>query len=333
MYFGFDISAYPGDDVLASLRESGTPSNASFVAAYLAPTVNHSDTSWMARMASLADAGRGLAPVYVGRQAGSSALDTNHGQADAQECTDLADNQAGLGHGRVIYLDVETSDDVGSDHLDYIAAWFEELASGGLYTPGVYCSARPTDHSGIAPAAQIADRIGATHPFWVYRFPPIKDITIDVAAEQPPDPTKKSGFGGALVQQYRQSGQGGNVTLTWDDSIGPQTLVGVDVDSSLLPDPSVLTPAVTTVDPPEASIGETITISGSGLAAVDEVTMGTAGVTVQKTDITIGSPAEQDTLHIIVPDDAPTGQTVDLTIHNVWDKNVVVAQAITVLGS
>src|SRR5690348_2470062 len=83
----------------------------------------------------------------------------------------------------VIYLDVETSADVGNDHLDYIAAWVPGITADGRDTPGIYCFARPT-------VAQIADRIGAAYPFWVCRFPSITDITIDVASESPPDPSK-----------------------------------------------------------------------------------------------------------------------------------------------
>lgn len=230
MHLGFDRSAYPGDAVMRSLWDN-TPLE--FVGIYLAPAPSHGDAAWMSKVPMLRDMGWGFLPVYVGQQApggpGSHVLTAERGVADAQNAAALAAS-AQFPSGSVVYLDIELGGRLPDDFLHYIGAWVEEMNARTDYWAGVYCSFKDT-------AAQVAGHVGDI-PTWVFRVRDGGPSTIHLADEVPPDPAD-AGFAAAVAWQYRLS-LTGPIDLTWTDDVGAShRLHQVDLDSSLLADPSV----------------------------------------------------------------------------------------------
>jgi hypothetical protein len=230
MHLGFDRSAYPGDAVMASLWDN-TPLE--FVGIYLAPAPSHGGAAWMSKVPMLREMGWGFLPVYVGQQApggaGSHVLTPEQGVQDAHQAAALAAS-AGFPCGSVVYLDIELGGLLSNAFLGYIGAWVEEMNASPDFWAGVYCSFKDT-------AAQIAAHVGEI-PTWVFRVRDGGPSTIRLVKEEPPNPTD-SGFPAAVAWQYRLSLTGA-IDLTWTDGDGTKrTLHQVDLDSSLLPDPSV----------------------------------------------------------------------------------------------
>jgi hypothetical protein len=79
----FDRYDYPGDVVMDWLRAS---TNLHWCRYYLGPVPDHPGKTWMARRKRLADAGWGIAPLYVGRQVqgGYFTATAAQGSADGQ---------------------------------------------------------------------------------------------------------------------------------------------------------------------------------------------------------------------------------------------------------
>jgi hypothetical protein len=301
MHLGFDRLRYPGDDVMQSLWEH-TP--LSFVAVYLAPAPSQRRTAWMAHVADLKAAGWGLAPVYVGQQAvggpGSHVLTEAQGATDAADAAALA-TAAGLDEGSVVYLDVEQGGLLAADFLAYVEAWVAGVQETDL-RPGAYCS-RQT-------AQQLTARLGEL-PVWVYRGRDLGPSTIDLATEPVRDPAD-SGFADALVWQYRLS-LDGSVDLAWTDDTGPRTLEGVDLDCAVCLDPShpvLPSPSLIEVTPGSGATGDTVSVTGTELAAVTDLAFGA----LSAADMAI---VADDRLEAVVPGGIE-GETVTLVATNRW---------------
>ena len=303
MHLGFDRLQYPGDAVMASLMES-TPLG--FVAVYLAPAPSQGYTGWMGHVPDLVAANWGIAPVYVGQQTsggpGSHTLTADQGALDSVDAAKLA-STAGLATGSVVYLDIEQGGPMAADLQGYVEAWVKGM-SGTDYRAGVYCSFSKT-------AAQVVSVVGDL-PVWAFHPRDGGPSTVDLSTETAPDPGD-SGYPGALVWQYRMSLKGA-IDLTWTDSNGAaQKLASVDLDSSVVSDPSnpvLPTPTVSSVDPSSAATGDTVTITGTDFIGVTDVSFGS----VSAANVTVSSETE---LSAIVPTGL-TGQSVNVAVTNRW---------------
>jgi hypothetical protein len=304
MYLGFDRLGYPGDAVLAALRDTG---RVSFVGVYLGPAPSQPSTGWMPHIADLVAAGWGVIPIYVGQQApggpGSHVLTADRGTTDAGNATALA-GDAGLAVGSVVYLDIEAGGNLATGHLEYVGAWVGAMRAG-TFRPGVYCSARQT-------ARQVTEAVGRL-PAWVFRTNGGPLVTVDVGTEKVPDPGD-SGYEQAIVWQYRLSLAGSRVDLSWTGETGAtRTLDGVDLDASVVPDPShpfLPLPVITGVTPASGAAGDTVQISGANFLGITDIAFGTvsaAGMTV----------VDESTLEAVVPDGL-AGKSVPLIVTNRW---------------
>lgn len=310
MHLGFDRSGYPGDDVMQSLFDS-TP--LAFVGAYLAPAPSHPDTGWMTKVPQLRAAGWGILPIFVGQQAaggqGSHTLTAAQGATDAAQAADLA-NTAGLDPGSVIYLDVEIGGMLGPDFMSYIGAWVASMATPSSFRPGVYCSFSQT-------AAQITAAVGDI-PIWAFHPIDTGPSTVGLSSETPPDPAG-SGFGAALVWQYKMSLDGA-ITLSWTDSTGAErTLQTVDLDTAVFKDPSnpvLPTPVVDSVTPASGTAGDTVTVTGSEFEAITDLAFGT----VSAANVNVDSDVQ---ISAVVPDGL-AGATVDIIVTNRWGNQSAV---------
>ena len=64
-YWGMDVTTYPGDSAMKTIKQN---SPLSFTGFYLAPqnSGNHNDTGWMSTYSTLKSYGWGVLPIYVG---------------------------------------------------------------------------------------------------------------------------------------------------------------------------------------------------------------------------------------------------------------------------
>lgn len=133
---GFDCYGYPGDDAVAWLRQHGQFRVAGF---YLTHAPGKPDKTWTkAVRQSLAAAGWGFFPTYVGLQEGDPNLSNSRGANDGQEATDLMAG-AGFATSSVVYLDLEEGDVPTGLYADYVTGWTSAVAAKN-FTPGLYCS-------------------------------------------------------------------------------------------------------------------------------------------------------------------------------------------------
>jgi hypothetical protein len=217
LFLGLDTATYPGDNLMKLARAQA---NISFTGFYLAPAPSHSSTSWMKKRAFLSGLGYGFAPVYVGQQQsgpGSHNLSTKQGGVDGRNAVSLMQG-AGFPASSIVYLDVETGPPVVPAFFDYYGAWVQAVITGG-YNAGVYCS--------HLLAAQFLVHDSRALP-WVFRLQ-FSGGHVFVPPLPLPDPAA-SGFSGAKVLQFAQ-----NCTL----NIGGTQLTPVDLNTALVPDPSV----------------------------------------------------------------------------------------------
>jgi hypothetical protein len=219
VFFGFDTSHYPGDEMMALLCREARMSWTGF---YLAPAPSHGDESWMQKRAFLSSLGLGFAPVYVGQQQsgpGSHILTGAQGAIDGENATELA-IEADFPAGSVLYLDIETGPPVEPAFLTYYKTWVQAVIDAG-YSPGVYCSHLLAD--------QFIAQDDRAIP-WVFQVQTMGgNLTLPLPA---PDPSQST-FAGARLLQFAQ-----NCTVTIETtSIGP-----VDLDTALMPDPSAPNP-------------------------------------------------------------------------------------------
>src|SRR5258708_38931141 len=140
LFYGFDTKFYPaaipaitspppvsvGLAVYSVMQQLFENTPFAVVGVYVAPAINHPDQSWMRKIALLRQQGWGLLPVYVGRQQGGAGVaqvggDPNttaaqQGIHDANEAAGSA-GTAGLATGTVIFLDIETDQDLSQDFV------------------------------------------------------------------------------------------------------------------------------------------------------------------------------------------------------------------------
>ena len=216
-FAGFDRSDYPGDDVIDWLKAN---TNLSWCGYYLAPAPSHPGTSWMGTRERLADAGWGIAPLYVGRQVvgpGARSPNGTNGATDGAQAASLLASE-GFVAGTTVYLDLENGPPLSADQQDYVATWCSGVRDGG-FVPGIYCShlLAQTVHTLQTDAQIWAFKVSTTAPHPV----PMPYPT--------PDPVG-CGYAGARAWQLGQA-----CDLTIDASIGGT--LRVDLNSASIADP------------------------------------------------------------------------------------------------
>jgi hypothetical protein len=227
VYAGFDTDIYPGKAQLVWLKAN---TNLSWCGYYLAPAPNHPDTTWMGQRQALVDAGWGLLPIYVGRQApepGSTDPIGPQGSADGDQAAHMARCE-GFPPQSYIFIDWEDGGTtLGMDVKAYLSAWALAVVKGG-YQPGIYCS-----HELAAAMAQV---MGTLDPapavrLWAWHVSTTGDhpYTGSVTNLPTPDPAG-CGFASAVAWQHEQ-----NCALTLPDA--PEHTMKVDLSSSSLADP------------------------------------------------------------------------------------------------
>lgn len=220
-YAGFDVLAYPGDTLMAWLKEN---TNLSFVGFYLAPAPSRPTSDWMGKRVALAAQGWGFAPVYVGQQEqgqpGAHTLTAAQGQTDGNDAVQLM-QIATFPAGCVVYLDIEQGGTASSATTAYMSAWVDAVKAQGSFVPGVYCS-HTTAQSilNARPGTQL----------WCWNLKgdvPGPDYPPDFPANDPAG----CGVPSATVWQWAQ-----NVTITLYDA--PKASMSVDLDCAGIADPS-----------------------------------------------------------------------------------------------
>ena len=178
IHLGFDTNKYPGDAAMTAWKKSG---KYSWVGYYLeAPC--RKDHSWMGKRARLANAGWGMAVIYVGQQtwgkpiARSNAtgnqcstrfVNAAQGKVDARHAIAMA-KQEGFARGTVIFLDVEAMNVVPQGMRDYYRTWARTVLAEGRYRPGIYSHTKNAAQIyGDVKAVYAQAGLKADPPFWI----------------------------------------------------------------------------------------------------------------------------------------------------------------------
>lgn len=187
---GMDTSIYPGDEVMAHLREN---TNLVWTGFYLGPAPSHPGVSWMNKRSVLVHQGWGLAPLYVGQQEngpGSHHATGPQGTADGVDAIALA-RKAEFPIGSVLFLDIETGGPLSANLRAYLVNWCSEVSAGG-YVPGAYLS-----HTTANSAREAVPGL----KLWVFRV-----RTADTHADKDPpfrsEPPAASGVEDAVAWQW-----------------------------------------------------------------------------------------------------------------------------------
>ena len=223
-YAGLDRSGYPGDAAMTALWNN---TNLRWCGFYLTPAPNQgANLGWMTKRDFLVSLGWGLAPIYVGEQqikvcnTCSANPSTAKGATDASDAINLA-TTAGFPPGSVIYLDIETGDEVNAPMRDYYQSWVAGIIAGG-FLPGVYCS-----HV----IARQLKGFDSRPVFWVFNIN--KYAGGAGASYHNPLPAPDSLLSGIEFSTNWQLAQRvGSVKLPG------QTVANIDLDSATVPDPS-----------------------------------------------------------------------------------------------
>ena len=219
VYLGFDVSGYPGDNLMQAWIHDTSPDEPPFyhVGFYLAPAPNHSDTGWMGKRSYLQGLGWGFLIVYVGRQ--SSNQNYQQGQTDGTQAASLA-SQAGF-TGGVIYLDREGGNALSTNQLAYIQGWVDSVNSNGYFKPGIYCSHVIAD--------QINTNVSGIARWWCSGTLNSPGCTTNIGTHTPSD----CGVSYASTWQYAISPSGTECQQTFNGYT-----LGIDLNMSNYQNPS-----------------------------------------------------------------------------------------------
>ena len=243
-YLGFDKNDYPGDDLLAALRQSF-----SYVGYWLNNPPSDASDSWRGKRAILREHGFGFLILFNGRMdaqlAGKDAAAL--GRADAAAAISAA-NKEGFPRRAILFLDQEEGGMLLPEQSAYLFAWVDEIRKS-QYRPGVYASGIEVGagKDRISTAEDILrHRSGSPVALWVAndQCPPSPGCML---AKRPLSPAG-SGTPQALVWQYALSPrrpfarQCGATYASDGNCYAPQIPQSsrsfLDLDTSASPDPS-----------------------------------------------------------------------------------------------
>ncbi len=217
-YAGFDTDIFPGTDQMTWLLAN---TNLVWCGYYLAPAPSHDDETWMGQRDDLADAGWGIAPVYLGQQVqgpGSKVITGPQGTTDGNDAAALMTDD-GFPSGSCVYLDLENGAPFQSPQTDYVAAWVAAVQDAG-FQPGIYCShGIAAEVLALCPSVRI----------WAFNIPTTA-LTDTTALVYPTPEPAGSGVPGAVAWQRIQ-----NTNLQLPGA--PIPVMNVDLDTALTADP------------------------------------------------------------------------------------------------
>jgi hypothetical protein len=215
---GIDTYGFPG---LATMNWLRANTSACWAGLYLSHAPGMPDQSWIDGY-RLIEGTWGIAPLYLGRQRSINGPDQRtaaNAVKDGNEAASLA-KEAGVGRGKVVYLDIEDGGIQPASSVAYFNSWVDQIRTGG-YAAGVYCSYQALDQL-------VSERPGVVP--WVYKLTMKSGQVVgphfesDLGAPGVP-------FGTARMQQYVQN-------CRVNTGVGKGSLL-VDVSVSTVADPSV----------------------------------------------------------------------------------------------
>ena len=216
---GFDCYSYPGDATAAWLRQHGQFRVMGF---YLSHSPSKLDPSWTQGLrATLAAAGWGFFPTYVGLQKGNSGLTPANGTQHGNDAAQLMQT-AGFSTSSIVYLDLEEGDSPTGSYAAYIQSWIAAVKAKN-FTPGIYCSHIFSNWS-----------LAQTSFVWTFHIPSNTDGQTYDPDNLPTgliDP-------GCIATQYRQNISLNGLTIPKSGDSG-----GLDLNLCSVPDPSSLAAA------------------------------------------------------------------------------------------
>ena len=204
-YLGFDIATYPGDATMGWLWGHGFRISGF----YLNHHRGEADETWIARRRTLAAAGWGLAPLYLGWQTVDirghrlppPPNPQTTGAADAAEAVALM-QRSGFSPGSAVHFDIEDGTVPAGAYEQYLLAWKTAVAAAG-FSPAVYCS-----HLCNAWAA------ANSLPHWCFRLVDKVAGPYD-PARLPQPPIEDGSLGVQFLQQVHLAGLPVAVDLDW----------------------------------------------------------------------------------------------------------------------
>ncbi|HME35883.1 MAG TPA: glycoside hydrolase domain-containing protein [Candidatus Sulfotelmatobacter sp.] len=247
IFSGFDSAGYPGD---ANMRSIWDNTELRWCGFYLGP-----GSDWNPHFPQIQDIGWGVAPIYTGKQPGSShklqaihnrnaadpkALKTalwDNGVLDGQEAVDQA-RASHIPLNTILYFDVEDTT-LDPDWLEYYRGWSRGVVDR-YYGVGLYTR---REHAAWLMGKLMGD--GLSKPFdicmptiWIARYNRANANGSDIPAtdflgDPLPAPDPKTVYSDAAMWQHI-----GNFGLKWTDSAGKtRKFAPVDFDTSIYPDP------------------------------------------------------------------------------------------------
>lgn len=244
-YLGFDRNDYPGDENLATLRQTF-----SYAGYWLNNPPGASGNSWTGKRQAVESAGFGFLVLFNGRldaqlQHGAVALGRSDGQAAVASA-----RREGFPAHTIIFLDLEEGGRMLPEQKGYIYAWVDAVNASG-FLAGVYCSGIPVredKNTTIITADDIrANAHGRDITYWVTQdsCPPAPGCAFP---KQAPGPSQ-SKLRYAEVWQFVQSPKrpefaakcGGYNTQDgncYPPGVDPNSHLHVDVNTATSADPS-----------------------------------------------------------------------------------------------
>jgi hypothetical protein len=217
--YGFDCYSYPGDSSVAWLRDHGQFRVMGF---YLSHSPSKLDKTWTSGVrATLAAAGWGFLPTYVGLQKGSVGLNATNGKAHGQKAAHLM-STAGFSSSSIVYLDLEEGDTPSGGYAAYVLSWISSVKTAG-FTPGIYCSHLFSDWS-----------LQQTPFVWSFHVP----ARTDGQTYDPDNLPRGLIDPGCIATQYRQNIKLNGLKIPKSVDSG-----GLDLNLCAVPDPSNLASA------------------------------------------------------------------------------------------
>lgn len=136
-YLGFDRNQYPGDENLATLRQTF-----SFTGYWLNNPPGENTNSWVGKRQVLQSAGFGFAVLFNGKlykalKHGATELGKSDGKVAAASA-----KRDGFPARTIIFLDIEEGGRMLPEQKAYIYAWVDAVTAAG-FRAGVYCSGIP----------------------------------------------------------------------------------------------------------------------------------------------------------------------------------------------
>lgn len=248
-FLGFDANDYPGDAVLARLRQ--TFAFAGYWLNHPPSTPEGTPDTWLGHRGALASQGFGFLVLFNGRLDRELKTAENARALAAKDAREAASSarHEGFPPGTVIFVDEEEGGSMDDAQMTYLLAWFDEVIAQEFQV-GIYCSGMPANegHGQFTITANyVREHAGARKiAYFVYNdaCPPSPGCAY---LKEPPQPSA-SGVPFAIAWQFAQSPRRRKYTRSCSSTynrdgncyapgMGPGSPY-IDIESALSSDPS-----------------------------------------------------------------------------------------------